>query len=111
MENMMEKNLLSDRLGRCFELNYKFVMANPEYLLVHGYITNFKVKPPVSIAHAWCKSENTIYDAVLNTSCEANAYHAFYDAEEVYVYNAKEAEISTLVNDTYGPWEELRERT
>lgn len=98
---------LKNRLGRCFELNYKFVVDNQEWSLVHGYITDIRGKQPVTVHHAWSKKGNLIYDAVLDAEMDYKVYYHFYRHEERYVYTAMEAIEISMRDRTYGNWEEL----
>lgn len=103
----MAKKSIKNRVGRCFELNYKFVQGNEDYSLVHGYITDLRKKPPVTIPHAWSKKDSLIYDAVLDEVMDAGVYKAFFQAQEKYVYSAYEAMVASMSDKTYGNWEEL----
>lgn len=103
----MAKKSIKRRIGRCFELNYKYVQENEDYSLVHGYITDLRKHPPVTIPHAWSKKDSVVYDAVLDEEMDAEVYKYFFQAEEKYTYSACEALQASMSDKTYGNWEEL----
>ena len=36
------KKYNNPRLGKCYELSYKYVVSNADYILIHGIITDNK---------------------------------------------------------------------
>ena len=97
-----------DNIGRCYELSFLFQVENPDYNLVHGYITS--IYPPYqTIDHAWCVKGDIIYDAVLKQEYPKIVYDGLYKTEIGVVYTYKEAIGKALETDTYGYWHEVRD--
>ena len=100
----MNKN----NIGRCYELNYKFVTNHHDYILVHGYITNL-FPPYQTLDHAWCMKDNIVYDAVQEKEYELEAYNTIFKAEIDKQYTIEEVFECALKYGTYGCWHELRD--
>lgn len=97
-----------ENIGRCFELSLEYQAKNPEYILVHGIITNL-FPPYQSIYHAWCEKDGMIYDAVMENEYPEIVYNALFKAKAVHKYNIDSAILKTLINKTYGFWDEMPE--
>lgn len=93
---MMDKS----RVGECYKLNYEYIMMHPEYILVHGYITNI-IPPYQTIDHAWCMKDNLVYDAVHDKEYEWEIYQSLFRAEIAKQYTILEYE-------TYGCWHKTK---
>ena len=59
----LEKTSSNPNLGKCYELNWKFVSEHPDYKLVHGYITS---RQGNTLDHAWSENDTEVHDAVLD---------------------------------------------
>lgn len=103
----MGKTNINKRLGRCFELCYKFCQNHPDYKLVHGTITSKRNN--VTIHHAWCKKDDVIYDAVQNMELPKFVYEGLFESKEEYVYSFKEIVHWGDKTRTAGPWEPMSE--
>jgi hypothetical protein len=77
-------------IGRCYELSFLYQVRNPDWILVHGYITN--ILPPFqTIDHAWCKKDNIIYDAVQEKSFSIEQNETIFKAQAKKEYIHDEA--------------------
>lgn len=101
---MIDRN----RLGRCYELSYNYIMAHPEYILVHGYITNI-IPPYQIIDHAWCMKDDVVYDAVLEKEYKREIYESMFRAEIAKQYTWVEAMKMADKTETYGCWHEVKD--
>jgi hypothetical protein len=98
----------TNNIGRCYELNFLYQVAHPDYILVHGYITN-PFPPNQTIDHTWCMKDNKVYDAVKKEEYDWELYQALYSAEIVKQYNSNEAMDKGLEKGTYGCWHKVKD--
>ena len=99
---------MKNNIGRCYELNFLFQVKNPDYKLVHGYITS--IFPPYqTIDHAWCVKDDIIYDAVSEKEFLKIVYDGLYKTEIGVVYTQKEAMNKALEIGHYGYWHNIRD--
>lgn len=96
-----------DDLGRCYELGYKFQQENPEYILVHGYLTN-SLPPYQTIDHCWCMKDDIVYDPVFRKKYIWNEYQKLFNAEIEKEYTITEALEMLAKTHKYGGWHEIK---
>ena len=99
---------MKNNIGRCYELNFLFQVSNPNYKLVHGYITS-KFPPYQTIDHAWCIKGDMVYDAVLEKEYHKMVYNGIYNPEVAVIYTHEEAMDKALKTGIYGCWHEVRD--
>ena len=98
----------NNNIGRCYELNFLFQVRNPDYKLVHGYITS--IFPPYqTIDHAWCIKGDIVYDAVLEKEFPKIVYDGLYKTEIGVIYTHEEAMNKTLETGHYGYWHKIKD--
>ena len=95
------------KLGSCYELGYEFQQKNPEYTLVHGYLTNSSY-PYQTIDHCWCMIDNFVYDAVMEEFFNWDIYKKIYGAEIERQYNVVESTDMAAKTGRYGGWYEMK---
>ena len=93
------------RLGRCYELSWQFVMDNPNWNLIHGYITTRDLSK--TIDHAWCETGDMVFDPVVNIKWPKDAYYRFFNAEKEKEYSFKDAIQNGSLTGHYGPWHDI----
>jgi len=96
-----------ENLGFCYELGYKFQQVHPEYILVHGYITNQSF-PYQTIDHCWCMQDDIVYDATTYEEFTWEFFEKNYGAEIEWRYTAIEAKEMALKYGRPGGWHEIR---
>lgn len=85
----MDDALLSDRLGRCYELSGRYIVDHPGCRLVHGSIQGFGYP---RINHAWViLPSGDRHDPVADLTLSPVAHEAYFSAIEDVVYDAHEA--------------------
>jgi hypothetical protein len=98
------------RLGNCYELSANFVISNPDWELVHGYIkADPRIWPTASTApndHAWCEMDEFCYDPVLAQLFTKDGYYRMFGAVPQQRYNYPDARKKLLETANYGPWED-----
>ncbi len=96
---------LQDRLGRCYELCGKVLLANrgKGWRLVHATLFPYIGKD--IYFHAFLEKDNIIYDAVANKFYDADSYYQVYYIEDVRRYTEEEATIKMLKSGHYGSWD------
>lgn len=98
---------LQRRLGKCYELAYKYCTSNSGWALVHGYIHEPGGDNRV-IDHAWCEKGDLVYDAVLDKELPKIFYYKMFRAEIGKFYGTKKDIYDmALKYETYGPWHEI----
>lgn len=105
--NEAKKKLLGGRLGRCYELSYKFATSHDGWKLVHGYIRDKIGGSGRAIDHAWCLKGDGVFDPVLDANIPEVVYKAMFDAEVARIYTEEEAMKAAVESGTYGPWHEI----
>jgi len=110
---MMIKNTKFKRYkkltGRCYEIAFRFIMDNPEWLLIHGELdlTFFLGQQYANYKHAWAKNKNAFFDPANNSIYQADEWEKFKPTE-INVYSIKEAVLEAtkhgLKKMHYGPW-------
>lgn len=100
----LEKTSSNPNLGKCYELNWKFVSEHPDYKLVHGYITS---RQGNTLDHAWSENDTEVHDAVLDWDLPKEAYYGMFSAEKIKEYTYKEIMEKGLETKHYGPWHEI----
>lgn len=98
---------LEDRLGRCYELAAKFVMENPSWSLVHGFITDKFGNSGNTIDHAWAMKDGWRYDAVLDIEFLDNVFDALFFPENLVIYPSIEMTQRIYNSCHWGPWHEI----
>jgi hypothetical protein len=81
-------------------------MKNPEYLLVHGIITDNKFGTNKSLDHAWVEKDGEVYDPVTDIRMPKEVYYNLYSAEAVAIYTFEEMIEIALKEGTYGVWDQ-----
>ena len=94
---------MSDRLGKCYMLSYRYVSSNRGWNLVHGYITDSK-KTGRTIDHAWAEKGTKVHDPVVGNTFDSKVYYLLFGAEKVKEYSQSEAMSNALKSGHYGPW-------
>lgn len=97
-----------ENIGECYILNYRYIVDNKDWKLVHGYIT-FPGRTHPVIPHAWCLRDDIVYDAVLGREMKWEHYKALYRAEVDRQYTFKETLDMAVKYKTYGPWHNGKE--
>lgn len=92
------------RLGKCYQLSWQFVVSNPNWYLVHGYLTDFDHGRVID--HAWCEKENKVFDPVLDKTYSKDLYYALYQVEMVSDFSSEKAMERGAETGVYGPWHE-----
>jgi hypothetical protein len=100
---------IKDRLGRCYELNAKFVINNPQWTLVHGFINDRAFGTGNTIDHAWCELDDISYDAVLDLTLPTIVHDALFNPTDTVKYRGTTAIQKVLTTQHYGPWHEIDE--
>lgn len=95
---------MNPRLGRCYELSYKYATSHPEWTLVHGYITNMDGSK--TIDHAWVedKGGEVVFDPVMDQELPVQVYYAMFRAEPFKRYSFDETLDKAMETEVYGPW-------
>jgi hypothetical protein len=102
--------------GRCYEIAYRFVMDNPEWLLIHGKLDlfDFLGKEYVKYYHAWARKGNEVFDPAHNCIYKKEEWKKFKPIE-IKIYSIKEANLEVIKPKWgkchYGPWENKAEHT
>jgi hypothetical protein len=94
------------RLGKCYEVSYKYITEHHEYTLVHGIITDNKFGTGKSLDHAWVEKDDQAYDVVLDLTCPKEIYYDLFSAEPMAVYTVQDAMQMAYEQGTYGPWDD-----
>ena len=105
MLDIIESNF-SGRLGKCYQLSWQTISRDPNYKLVHGYITD-RIKTGRTIDHAWLETGTVVYDPVMDKKYQKDVYYAMFGAEAVKTYTAKEASAYGAKTGHYGPWHKI----
>ncbi len=95
------------RLGKCYELSYKFATSNMDWDLVHGYITDRSGKTDRTIDHAWVERGNTVYDPVMDKEFDKRVYYGLFGVEVAERYKRDKVIDMALKKKTYGPWHRI----
>lgn len=87
--------------GRCYEIAYLTLLANPEWQLIHG-----KIRGPsgAMISYAWLEFDEMVYDAGLDTEMTVRDFAEQYSASSTSIYSAQEATRAAMKSGHYGPW-------
>ena len=102
--------MAKDKLGKCYELSFKFITEN-EHLekaglhirLIHGTIYSKSLKKRID--HAWIEMGNVVIDSSVNSYARKEEYYAFHEAKAMARYTKKEAfKIGLEAGGNYGPW-------
>jgi hypothetical protein len=99
---------LKDRIGRCYELSYKFITSHFEsdMLLVHGFASD--PSRTNRINHAWIEKGNgMVFDPVMDQELPKIVYYKMFHAEPDHKYTRQEALHNAIDSGQYGPWNEL----
>ncbi len=95
------------RQGKCYELTGQFVMANPDWDLVHATLFpklgQFANKP---YFHAFAVKGNEVYDTVFDKFFDKKKYYAYYSLTDEHRYDNKTAMKRMFSTQHYGPWDE-----
>ena len=94
-----------ENLGKCYQLGYQYQQKHPEWILVHGYITNFQY-PYQTIDHCWLIKDNIVYDPVIEEEYPEYVYNTLFKAKAIKKYNCREAIEKALETGHYGCWHE-----
>ncbi len=100
-------DLNQPRLGRCYELSYQFVLSNPAWTLVHGFIEDKLFGTGNRIDHAWCVKEGKYYDPVIQKEFNEEVAKVIFNSEPVKQYPFEQAIEMALQHETYGPWHDI----
>ena len=95
-----------NNLGRCYELSFKYQQRNPEWKLIHGYITN-KFPPFQIIDHAWCMKNGIIHDEIFEADIEEKIYKALFDFKIEKEYTYEEAMVNWEKSNGLVVWYEI----
>ena len=98
------KKYNNPRLGKCYELSYKYVVSNADYILIHGIITDNKFGTGKSLDHAWVEKDDIVYDLVMDVKRPKEIYYNLYSVKVIITYTRKETIDMALEEGTYGPW-------
>lgn len=93
---------MNPRLGRCYELSYKYATSHSDWVLVHGYITNMDGSK--TIDHAWVEKDETVFDPVMDQELPTQVYYAMFRAEPFKRYSFDETIDRAIETKVYGPW-------
>ena len=93
---------MNPRLGRCYELSYKYATSHPEWTLVHGYITNMDGSK--TIDHAWVEKDEIVFDPVMDQELPKQVYYIMFKAESFKEYTFEETLDRAIETQVYGPW-------
>ena len=94
-----------NRDGRCYELAGRFIMANPDWDLVHAtlypYTGKFKDR---AFPHAFAEHGPWVYDPVFNKFYVKLHYYHFYRVTAAKTYTSDEACKMMLKTKHFGDW-------
>ena len=88
----MNKNKLTeemkDRLGQCYTLAGRYVLAHPDAILVHGAINGRRWGiQQEDNPHAWVEEGDEVYDLVWDQRFPKDAYYSMMQAIESIQWN------------------------
>jgi hypothetical protein len=96
--------------GRCYELACRFVLDNPQWVLIHGRLdlTVFLDQKYANYLHAWARNGNSIYDPAHNSIYQNDEWEKFKPTE-IKVYSVEDASLEITKfgwrKRHYGPWD------
>ena len=82
-----EEKVFKDRLGRCYELAYKFIKDHPEAKLIHGSIRGSGEEK--RIKHAWCEIGDKVFDGILGKMVPKWLYAEMFNPEPIEDIHAR----------------------
>ena len=90
---------MSSSRKTCYRVAANFVLKNPDYILVHGSVTNFDLN---ETPYAWARKGNKIYDAEHDKWFTLAEWEMSAVEESQYTYDqvVKLVELTTHA----GPW-------
>ena len=97
-----EEKVFKDRLGRCYELAYKFIKDHPEAKLIHGSIRGSGEEK--RIKHAWCEVGDKVFDGILGKMVPKWLYAEMFNPEITKTFTHEQALINLVKSKNYGPW-------
>jgi hypothetical protein len=98
---------VSSAKSNCYQFAADFVLKNPEYLLVHGVVSNVTLS---DVPHAWVKKGSKIYHVEDDKWYDLPEWEKRAVEQKVYTYE----EVAQLIAFTghSGPWtEDERDRS
>jgi len=101
-------NINRSKIGKCYELSLQYILANPNWKLIHGYISN-QQPPNQTIDHAWCINGDKIHDEIFEKDFHTDLYTALFAPKIVKKYKFNEMIEKMNEFETYGPWHDVDE--
>ncbi len=103
---------MEDRLGECYILSGRYVMSNPDSVLIHGSVNGNN--------HAWVEmtknipdnttgneySLATVFDPVLGEEYPKEYYYKQLNAQVIKQYSSGEVMKTMMRYNHWGPWDE-----
>lgn len=110
--NWYKKSQMEDRLGECYILSGRYVMSNPDSVLIHGSVNGNN--------HAWVEmtknipdnttgneySLATVFDPVLGEEYPKEYYYKQLNAQVIKQYSSGEVMKTMMRYNHWGPWDE-----
>jgi hypothetical protein len=100
---------LEDRIGNCFQCAAESVLEHPSYSdfdLCHGICTGLGKIQGQLFVHAWCESDQIVYDAVRQFVMPKEEFYSIgrIDSASVMRYSAQDIIEQIEKHETWGPW-------
>ena len=106
LKSLIEVKKPNPRLGLCYELCGKYVLRNPNMILVHGRLKNPFKKGFNEIDHAWIEDGEEVYDPVMDKRWDKSVYEGLFSVEIHKKYGFRELCQMLDKEQNWGPWEE-----
>ena len=98
--------------GFCYENAFRFIMDNPDWILVHGIVIG---SGPTNLGkemgHAWAENETDCYDPYTDIIILPELFYHFGQVKYVVKYTFKEALSLANKHKTYGAWDSKINKT
>lgn len=100
---------VSDRIGKCYVLSYKYIDKNgwgkKDIFLVHGWVSDPRRENTIN--HAWVEIGDEVFDPVMDQTMSKQVYYRLYDAKVDKKYDPVQTAKEAANSGTYGPWHNI----
>ncbi len=93
-----------ERVGRCYELGWRYLLDRKQGTLVHGVV--FAGEPAQWINHAWVELNDEVYEPQHGEVFSKESFYRAFQAKPAQRYTWEEAAILAVRTHNYGPWQE-----
>ncbi len=97
------------KLGNRYEnsVNLLYRVGNP-WVLVHGIVTGTSgIIKGMKYGHAWLEHNGIVLDVEQNATGKQSEYYELGQIEYCKKYSLSEMRSQLLINETFGPWDEI----